>query len=71
MIQGKLGDFLYFDNKLVECIGVIDGRKVLVLRPVHPTSCATCGNVEQIHVVEESLQFQQGAKAISTITGTK
>jgi len=63
-----LGMLLRYDGKLVECVAFNENQgRNLILRPVNASPCPTCGSLGDIHVLEQSLLFEQKAQPVKTI----
>lgn len=68
MKRADLGAIFRYDGKLVEVVAMHTEGRMLLLRPVNPTACPSCGSTGDIHVVEHSPLFQDNAEPISTLT---
>ena len=51
MKTAELGDILKYDNKLVEVVGIAEG-KTIIMKPLNTSSCDKCGHEQEIHVLE-------------------
>lgn len=65
--RAELQDVLRWQGKLYEVIAINDGQRALVLAPVNPVPCPTCGQFDRVYVIESSRLFQENAEPVSTI----
>ena len=71
MKRAKLNDYLFWRGELAQIVGESEGRQVII-QPLEDRKCPNCGHnlgKEQIHVIESSPMFQEGAERIETIEG--
>lgn len=68
MKTAELNDTLEFEGKLVQVVGIAIG-KMIIMREVFPQTSCECGHLyhNTIYALENSPNFQNGAKAVQTI----
>jgi hypothetical protein len=67
----NLGDYLFYEGRLVRCVALNQGLKEAVLETIEDHLCPHCGGClgkEQIHVIVGSPNFQTNAEPLPTIT---
>jgi len=71
MKTAKLQDYLLFEGKPAQVIAINPGEKAVIMEFLEEEKCPHCQGLlgkKQIEVIESSPMFQEGAKAIQTIT---
>lgn len=66
----NLGDYLFYEDKLVKCVGINDGYKEVILEFLKDEHCPHCNESlgkKQINIIVQSKNFQDNSKQIQTI----
>jgi hypothetical protein len=68
MITAKLNDIFYYNCELVEVVAINEGHRSIIFQPLIAERCPCCGEIKQYNVIEQSPNFQNGAKPVPTIS---
>lgn len=74
MKKAKIGDYLFYDSKMVIVITISEGERAIIMETLEDQYCPHCGESlgkEKINLIESSLLFQNNTKAIPTICDIK
>ena len=67
MKRAELGAIVRYSGVLYEVIGIGEGKHY-ILRTLDRTTCPECGRPkEDMHLLEHSMNFQQGAEPVVTL----
>ena len=68
MKTAQLQDIFEYEGELVQVRWINQGQRSIGFVPVNAKPCPCCGETKRWDMIESSPNFQNGAKAIKTIT---
>jgi hypothetical protein len=68
MKTAQLQDIFEFEGELVQVRWINEGHRSIGFVPINAEPCSCCGETKHWDMIEESPNFQNGAKAIKSIT---